>query len=168
MRSRRLMSGDLLLVSFRIDGERCAIELDAVERVLRAVALTPLPGAPPAIRGVFSLHGDIVAVADLRRRFGLPGRDLSIDDQIVVARLPSRRIGVLTEGATEVLHCAEQDIERRAELLQGAPTIAGIARMPSGLILIHDLARLLSRADERTLDELLDELLDGPLADRPA
>jgi len=81
------------MVAFRLSSERYAIELQAVERVVRAVALTPLPGAPRAIRGVFSLQGRIVPVGDLRLRLGLPEREVAIEDQIVIACSPSRVLG---------------------------------------------------------------------------
>jgi purine-binding chemotaxis protein CheW len=149
------MKENMLMVAFRLSGERYAIELQAVERVVRAVALTPLPGAPRAIRGVFSLQGRIVPVGDLRLRLGLPEREVAIEDQIVLACSPSRVLGVLTEGATEVLSCPADFIERSEHVLQGAEAIAGIGRLPSGLILIHDLARFLSSAEERALDEAL-------------
>jgi purine-binding chemotaxis protein CheW len=151
------MTENMLMVAFRLGDERYAIDLQAVERVVRAVALTPLPGAPRAIRGVFSLRGRIVPVGDLRLRLGLPEREVAIEDQIVLARSRSRVLGVLTEGATEVLSCRPDSIEQSEYVLQGAEAIAGIGQLPNGLVLIHDLARFLSSAEDRVLDEALHE-----------
>jgi len=105
------------------------------------VALTPLPGAPRAIRGVFQPAGTDRTVGDLRLRLGLPEREVAIEDQIVLACSPSRVLGVLTRERLEVLSCPPDFIERSEHVLQGAEAIAGIGRLPSGLILIHDLAR---------------------------
>jgi purine-binding chemotaxis protein CheW len=151
------MNENLLMVAFRLGYERYAIDLQAVERVVRAVALTPLPGAPRAIRGVFSLRGRVVPVGDLRLRLGLPEREVAIEDQIILARSRSRVLGVLTEGATEVLSCRPDSIEHSEHVLQGAEAISGIGQLPNGLVLIHDLARFLSSAQDRALDEALHE-----------
>jgi len=149
------VSSPAQLLAFRLGEQRFALEFAAVERVVRAVELTPLPGAPATIRGVFSLHGRIVPVGDLRRRLGLGEREIALADQIVIARTPRRVLGVLTEGDTEIATCAPEDIVRTEAVVQGAEAIAGIARLESGLILIHDLARFLSLEEERALEEAL-------------
>jgi len=143
------------LLVFPLCGERYGLPLELVERVVRAVMLTPLPGAPAAIRGVFSLHGAIVPVGDLRRRLGLPERDIALEDQIVVARRARRLLGVLAEGDSEVLDCPQEDIVDAAEIVRSSGTVSGVARLKSGLILIQDLARLLSLEEERALEEAL-------------
>ena len=143
------------LLVFRLDGQRYALPFAAIERVVPAVALTPLPGAPATIRGVFSLHGRIIPVGDLRRRLALPERAVSIEDQIVVARSPSRVLGVLTEGDSEIVACPAEDFVATATVIQGAQAIAGIVSLPNGLVLIHDLGRFLSLDEERELDEAL-------------
>lgn len=144
------------LLAFQLEGERYALELSAVEQVVRAVIVTPLPAAAPrSIRGVINLHGKVVPVGDLRRRLGLPEAPLRLEDQIIVARTPRRLLGVLTEGATEVVGCRRDSIARRDECVAGAEAIAGIARTEDGLILIHDLSQFLSTDEERRLDEAI-------------
>lgn len=66
------------LVVFVIDGQRYALSLGAVERVLPMVAVSPLPAGPAIALGVINVHGTIVPVVDVRRRFGLPARDFGV------------------------------------------------------------------------------------------
>ena len=47
-------------------GEVRTLERESVREVARLVDLTPVPGAPPSVRGVTHLHGRIVAVLDPR------------------------------------------------------------------------------------------------------
>ncbi len=144
-----------MLLTFRLDGQRYALGLGTVERVVQAVLLTPLAGAPASIRGVFSLHGTIVPVGDLRRRLGLAEREVALEDRIVVARTRQRLLGLLAEGDTEIASCAPEDIVKTETVVRGAEAIAGIARLESGLVLIHDPALFLSLEDQRVLDEAL-------------
>lgn len=144
------------LLLFSLEGQRYALRLASVERVIRAVALNPLPGAPPAIRGIFSLHGQIVPVGDLRRRLGRPSRAIALSDWIVIVRTPSRLLGLLVEEDTAVVDCPSQDIVAVEAVISRSGIVDGIGRLRDGLVLIHDLARFLSVDEERMLAEALD------------
>jgi len=56
------------LVIFRLDNQDDALHLTAVERVLRMVAVSPLPMAPAIVLGVINFHGRVIPVLDLQRR----------------------------------------------------------------------------------------------------
>src|SRR5829696_8031455 len=49
-------------------GRTVALLTDDVERVLPMPSLTPLPDAPRGVAGLLNLHGDVLAVVDLRWR----------------------------------------------------------------------------------------------------
>jgi purine-binding chemotaxis protein CheW len=143
------------LLRFEVEGQAYALALEVVEQVVRAVALSPLPGGPAVIRGVFSLRGRIVPVADPRRRLGLPDRDIELEDRIVVARTPRRMLGLLAHGDTDVVECAADDMVRTEAVLSGLEPLAGIGKLPGGLVLIHDVSRFMSIEEERSMDEAL-------------
>jgi purine-binding chemotaxis protein CheW len=63
------------LVVFRLDERRYALPLAAVERVVRSVTVTPLPGAPAIVLGGINVHGRVLPVLNVRRRFRMPDRD---------------------------------------------------------------------------------------------
>jgi purine-binding chemotaxis protein CheW len=73
-------------VVWTLDTQRCALPVSRVDRVLPALAITALPGAPPVIAGHAVLRGQGVPVLDLRRCLGLPGREVRLDDSLVLAR----------------------------------------------------------------------------------
>lgn len=62
------------LVVFRLDERRYALPLSVVERVIRAVEVTPLPKAPPIVLGAIDVQGRVVPVLNVRRRFLMPDR----------------------------------------------------------------------------------------------
>jgi purine-binding chemotaxis protein CheW len=73
------LAGDLIL--FSLDERRFALPLRSVERVVRAVDITPLPDAPQMVLGVIDVQGEIVSVINLRRRCRMPERELQLTDQ---------------------------------------------------------------------------------------
>jgi chemotaxis signal transduction protein len=50
---------------FELRGRRCALPVTAVSEVVAMASITPVPLAPPAIRGIAPLHGQVVPVVDL-------------------------------------------------------------------------------------------------------
>lgn len=61
----------LEILAFSLAGERYGIETRYVHEVVAPPDLTPVPGTPPFVRGVFNQRGRILAVVDLRGLVGL-------------------------------------------------------------------------------------------------
>jgi purine-binding chemotaxis protein CheW len=56
--------------TFHIGPFYFGIPVEAVQEVLRGQTLTPVPLAPPAVKGLLNLRGDIVTVLDLSETLG--------------------------------------------------------------------------------------------------
>jgi purine-binding chemotaxis protein CheW len=69
------------LVVFTLDARRYAVPLSTVERIIRAVEITPLPQAPEIVLGVINVQGRIIPVVNTRKRFRLPECDIRLSDQ---------------------------------------------------------------------------------------
>lgn len=136
---------------FWLDQQRFGLPVAAVDRVLRAVEVTPIPAAPDCVLGVIDVQGQVLAVIDLRRRCGLPPKDLDLDDQLVLVRT-ARRTLVLPVDATAVMQCVATAQVPAGNILPGLDSIAGLARDEQGLILIHDPDALLPWADDQALE----------------
>jgi purine-binding chemotaxis protein CheW len=91
------MNQEKQLVVFSIDHHKFAIDIDSVERIIRAVEVTPVPDTPNLMTGVVNIEGTVIPVLNLRRRLGFPDRDLLLDDMIVVMR----RNGALVAGTVD-------------------------------------------------------------------
>jgi chemotaxis signal transduction protein len=53
------------VVFFELRGRRCAVAVSAVREVMPMPSVTPVPLAPPAVRGVAPVHGQVLPVLDL-------------------------------------------------------------------------------------------------------
>ena len=133
-----------------------ALPLASVERVVRAAAVSPLPGAPAAILGMLVVHGEVVAVANMRERFGLPARALAPDDHLVIARTPRRRLAIVVDAAHEVVQCDGDEVLASERVVPGLEHVHGVVRTPDGLLLVHDLDRFLAVGEEAALTEALE------------
>ena len=61
---------DQILI-FTLDQLSYALPLPAVVKVIHALEIRHLPKAPEIISGIINVKGQIIPVADIRKRFGL-------------------------------------------------------------------------------------------------
>ncbi len=144
------------LVLLTVDGQTYALHLEAVDRVLRMVEITPLPGAPDAVEGVMNIQGEVVPVVSIRRRLGLAERAVGAADSLVVARARTRRLAIIAESVLGVVERPADAVVSAGELAQGIQHIEGVLKTSDGLVLIHDLDRFFSPEEEQSLDLALE------------
>lgn len=143
------------ILLFTLDGQRYGVPLAAVERVVRVVEITPLPGGPEFIRGVINVQGRVMPVLDLRRRFGLAERPLELSDQLLITRSAGGDLALLTDSGSEVRECPEPLVTEAAEILPDLPFLAGVVKLPDGLTLIQNLESLLTPSEAQAIEELV-------------
>jgi purine-binding chemotaxis protein CheW len=83
-----------------------AIELTRVRVVVPAPEVTPLPGAPPALAGVFNLHGDVVPLFDTAVLLGLPPG--TSGDRVAVADTEGGPAGLLMHGRPDQVQLGDE------------------------------------------------------------
>lgn len=137
------------LLTFDLGSQRCAIALADVVEVVRIVAMAHLPDAPPLVEGIINLRGRVVPVLDLRARFGLPPKAVDLTDHLVVARAGPRLVAIRVDRARALVDVGPGDIDAAAST---GNAVAGVAKLPDGLVLIHDLVTFLSAAEGERLD----------------
>lgn len=139
------------LAVFVLDGQLIALGVSQVERVVRAVEIAPLAGAPTGVRGVINVQGKIVPVFDLRTRFGLKERPVRLSDFLVISHAGRRTVALLVENAHGVIRGADAQVVPGTEILPGCGTVEGVAKLAGDIVFLHDLAAFLSPTDETTL-----------------
>jgi purine-binding chemotaxis protein CheW len=150
------MSEPTLLLVFHVSGRQCALRLVEVERVVRAVEVAPLPKGPPVVLGVINVAGEICPVLSMRSRFGLEAETVEPRHQFVLARAGRRKVALVVDEARAVLELPTEMIFQAPEILPGLESVKGIATLPDGLLVIHDLERFLSLDEASALDAAME------------
>lgn len=152
------MNPTVQLVLFSLDAQRYALPLVVVERVLRAVEVTPLPKAPSIVLGVIDVGGRVLPVLNLRQRFGLPEREIAPADQFLMAHASQRPVALAIDEAQGMIERPETEILNAAGIVPGLEHIRGLVKLDGGLVLIQDLERVLSLDEARILNEAMEEV----------
>jgi purine-binding chemotaxis protein CheW len=146
------LSDTTSFVVFRLDERRYALPLTAVERVIRAVEVTPLPTAPAIVLGVINMQGRVLPVLNVRKRFVVPDREIGPADWFLIARTARQTVVLVIDQADGVIDQAQIDIVRSAQIVPSLEQFPGVVRLDDGLVLIHDLDRFLSLDETKALD----------------
>jgi purine-binding chemotaxis protein CheW len=134
------------LATFVLAREEYGVDVRQVQEIRRVTEITSVPRAPEFVRGVINLRGRILPVLDLRRRLGLGEVSVSRASRIVVVHLKGRLLGLLVDGASQVLKVPVSNVEPAPEevVQKGGDYIRGVAKLADRLIVLVDLERLLA------------------------
>ena len=146
--------GEQILI-FELQDQRYGVPLADVRELLRAVSVTPLPEAPEVIDGVINVRGTVTPVLDVRKRLGLETKPLEPSDHFILTHAGDRGVVLRVDGATSIAEVEPSDIEEAKRVVPHGVYVAGIAKLPDGLVLIHDLNAFLSEAEVIVLHKAL-------------
>lgn len=144
------MAADSYFVVVALDEQRFALPVAAVDRVVRAVYVTPLPDAPPIVVGIVNVQGVIVPVLNLRQRCGLIDRPIELDHQLVIAHTSRRTVGFIVDSC-EVIGCAADELIPVDQIATALDFSQTVFKRSDEMIMVYDLDSLMSGNDELSL-----------------
>lgn len=137
------------LCTFYLDEMLFGIDVEQVQEVIRYQEMTPVPLAPPAVRGLINLRGQIVTAIDLRRRLELPDGPAGRLPLNVVIRRDDGLVSLLIDEIADVLHLHVEQRQAPPATLTGAARdlIRGAYQLPGRLLLTLDLDKTTANLD---------------------
>jgi len=145
---------DKILV-FTLDELNFALPLANVLKVIHAVAIRSLPKAPEIITGIINVRGQIIPVADIRKRLKLAEHEIDPDDRLIITDTGKRQIALLVDSVTGIIELFPGQIASVIDTLPFAKHLKGVAKMEDGMALIYNLEQFLSIDEEQLLEEAL-------------
>ncbi len=135
--------------TFSIDGLFFGVEIARVQEVIPYQPMTHVPLAPPAVRGLINLRGQIVTALDLRRRLGVAERPEGRLPMNVIVRDDDGALSLLVDDIGDVLDVSEDDFESLPETLSGPSRelIRGAYKLEDRLLLVLDLDKAVAVAE---------------------
>lgn len=142
-------SDELQLVSFTVDGQEYAAEIDCVQEIVQVPARTVLvPNTPGHVLGLMTLRERLLPLVSLRVMLGLPPMPVDETQRIVVLGLAGgQTVGVVADSVDEVLRIPRDQVEPMPSLLSksgGLDEVSSVCRLDGGkrLVSVLDTARM--------------------------
>jgi purine-binding chemotaxis protein CheW len=129
--------------SFFLDGLRFGVDVRKVQEVVPYQEMTRVPLAPPTVRGLLNLRGQIITGIDLRRRLELAERPADRLPMNVVLRGEDSPVSFLVDDIGEVIEVDADACESPPETLRGRvrELIQGVYPLPDELLLVLDTVK---------------------------
>ncbi|MBT3876843.1 MAG: chemotaxis protein CheW [Nitrospina sp.] len=126
--------------TFYINKHMFGVKVEQVQEVFRYQEMTTVPLAPPEVRGLINLRGQIITAIDLRLRLGMePGPEDKLPMNVVV-RTKDGVVSLLVDEIGDVLEVADDGYERPPETIpqEVRNLVLGVYKLEGKLLLILD------------------------------
>lgn len=146
------------LVIFSLAGKEYAFETRHVREVIAARNIIPVPQAAESVEGVVSLRNKVIPVINLRKKFNLPEEQIGVHARLIVIQLESHEVGVVVDAVVDVSKLMPYQINAPDAVLKGAHYLMGVGKVGDRLILLVDVRRLLSDAEQDGIRTVYDQI----------
>lgn len=142
------MAGRKQFSTFLVDRLLFGVAVEKVQEVIRYQEMTRVPLAPPVVKGLINLRGQIVTAIDLRRRLGLRERPASDLPMNVVIRHNDGAVSFLVDEIGDVLEVEEESFELApgTVALQARELIQGVYKLKNTILIVLDTEKVLDLA----------------------
>lgn len=144
------------ILVFCIENQKFAINLQKVDCVIRAQAITKIADMPYFIEGVLDFHGEVIPVVNLRKKFSYQNVDLKIDDRFIIINSSLKKLALIVDEVEEVLSPNINDIISSKEIIGGLK-IFKLLNYNTSIILIYELEDFLSNSEVVEIVKIIDK-----------
>jgi purine-binding chemotaxis protein CheW len=143
-------------VVFSLDDENYAVDIAAVESIIKMQEITAVPHSPAYVMGVTNLRGSVIPVMNLRRRLNLSVQENTDDTRIMVVIMDGVKIGMVVDDVSEVMRFAEEAIEPPPDMVltDRSRFLKGIAKVDNHMIILLNLDEVLAAEEKAVLAAL--------------
>src|SRR5215469_5102721 len=133
--------------TFYVAGHYFGLDVLRVQEVIRYQEMTRVPLAPPVVRGLINLRGQIVTALDLRHRLELAEAPPDRLPMNVVIRTADGPVSLLVDDIGDVVEAGEDTFEHPPDTLsQGARAlIRGVHKLNDRLMHVLDTEKVVGQ-----------------------
>lgn len=130
-------------VVYELAGEKYALKISDVYEIIKMQNITPIHNSKPFLEGIINLRGKIIPVANLHRKFGLPGCTVTKKTRIIVVKSREEMIGIVVDKVNQVIKFS--DIQPPPDMIAGidGSYFDGIGITDEGVISILNIDKVL-------------------------
>lgn len=143
-------TGSHQYLTFRVLGERYAVNILDIKEIIEVTQLTRVPMALAAVRGVMNLRGNVTPVIDLAERFHATPTSIDRRTVILVVQLEcegeAQVLGMLAEEVNEIVEIEPERMQPAPEFGAGIRQsfIRSMAQLDGQFIVLLELGQVLN------------------------
>ena len=136
-------------LTFALGKEEYGLEILKVREIFGYMEITSIPRTPSHVRGVINLRGQVMAVVDLRSKFGMETVERTDQTCIIVVEIHrgGRKVctGIIVDHVSEVLEVPGDKIEDAPSFGSSVDSdfILGMGKIGDSVKILLDIERVL-------------------------
>lgn len=136
--------------TFTVDGRLYGIDVMKVQEVTKPMDVTLMRTAPPFIKGLINLRGQIATAIGLRELFGLTN-DNSTEKMTVVCKVEDVLLSLLVDKIGDVVEVNDSSFEQSPQTIPGNIRVfmQGVYKTEDAILSIVSLDSILKELDKR-------------------
>ena len=137
----------LQFVTFKLAGQKYAVDILKVQEIENMREITTIPHAPDYLEGAVNLRGKVIPVINLRKKFCFGDHDEKDRSKIVILDIGSAIMGVMVDSVSDVIRISSDVVEPPPSVSSNESShfITGIANLAEGLVILLDVDKLLTK-----------------------
>jgi purine-binding chemotaxis protein CheW len=150
MQAGEPQTGAMQVVMIGLGEEKFALDAGLVREIIDPVPVTKVAGARSFVPSVINVRGNVIPLADLRIRFGMPQLGDSADTRIVVIELDLDGepvlVGLTADKVYEVTEISQTDVQQtpRVGMHWKPEFIRFIAKWREEFVIVPNMERILN------------------------
>lgn len=147
-------------LSFKLGDEIFALDIEKVREVMDFTQVTKVPQTPEFMLGVINLRGNVVPVVDMRLKFGMTGKQATVNTCIIIVEIvvdgEVTVLGAMADSVQEVMSLGPDQIEPPPKIGTHMDNrfIKGMGKRDNKFMIILDIDRVFSARELSTTGDM--------------
>ena len=147
-------------LTFALGKEEFGLQILKVREIIGLMDITAVPRTPGYVKGVINLRGQVIAVVDLRAKFGMPAVEKTDQTCIIVVEIAHEgkklNTGIIVDRVSEVLNIPSDKIEDPPSLgvSDDSDFVLGMGKIGESVMILLDIDNVLTAQDVIALSKM--------------
>lgn len=144
-------------LTFMLANEKYGLEILKVREIIGMIDITPLPQTPSFVKGVVNLRGKVIAVIDLRVKFGIEEKEYTNDTCMIIVDLDNKQMAVIVDAVCEVADIFQENVEETPSfgVKVKIDFIKGIGKLADDIVILLNIDKVLTSEELVLIDSLV-------------
>lgn len=136
----------LEFLTFTLADEHYGLDIMQVKEIRGYEAVTKIANAPPFIKGVLNLRGDIVPIVDLRLKFAVGEATYNEFTIVIMLHIGERIVGIVVDSVSDVINIGSDDVKAPPEfgVAFDSQYLYGLAPVNEHMVILLNIEKLIT------------------------
>ena len=148
---------DLKYIIFKLGEEKYSIFLQYIKGIEDDYRIVTVPNAPPCIKGIINLRGDVIPVYSLCARFNMPEKT---GESLLIVNTDDGLLGFEVDAVIGIEMMEPQNIKRMPKLVKSADNdyMEEVLKIGKEIIISITVDELLSPEENEQIRQMTEEM----------